>query len=119
MKKTISLFILALVSFVLLTAPASAGVRERMKERDPVVDALRARGVVGENNQGFLEFRGPQEQADVVAAENADRAIVYEAIGQKEGVSSAVVGQHRAAQIRENAPGGTMLQAPDGSWYKK
>lgn len=111
----------AIAAALLLAAvPAAAqGMKERMAARLPVIDDLRARGIVGENNQGYLEFLGSKEREDLVAAENADRRQVYAAIAKKTGASPEVVGQRRAMQIAENAKRGVHLQRPDGSWYTK
>ncbi|WP_285907845.1 YdbL family protein [Pseudodesulfovibrio pelocollis] len=104
----------------LLAAPALAqGIKERMLERLPAVTALLAEGAVGENNQGFLEFRGPEKQADVVRGENADRAEVYDAIARKTSTTADLVGQRRADHIARQAPAGTWLQDPSGTWYRK
>ncbi len=104
----------------LLAATAMAGgIKERMKARVPAVTALKAKGIVGENNKGFLEFKAAPQQADLVKAENTDRAKVYQAIAAKTGATPNVVGQRRAAQIASQAPAGTWLQAPGGKWYRK
>ena len=112
---------MALAAALLIAAvPAAAqGMKERMAARLPVIDDLRTRGIVGENNQGYLEFLGAKEREDLVAAENADRRQVYAAIAKKTGARPEVVGQRRALQIAENARPGVHLQRPDGSWYTK
>ncbi len=94
-------------------------LKDRLIARRPLVAALLADGTVGENNQGFLDFRGPKKQADVVDAENKDRAAVYQFISKKAGTTPDLVGQRRAAHIAESAPAGTWLQKPDGTWYQK
>ena len=77
-------------------------------------------GLVGENNQGFLEFRGGKKpQADVIQAENKDRAAVYKAIAERQKTTPEFVGQARAAQIAEKEPSGFWVQEPDGKWKKK
>ena len=113
--------LLVVAALVLLGAlPASAqGLKERMAARLPVIDDLKARGIVGENNQGYLEFVGPPEKAEVVAAENADRQAVYAAIARQTGASPEAVGRQRAAQIAQKSMPGVRLQKPDGTWYTK
>lgn len=101
------------------TAMGQQGIKERMKARLPVINDLKARGIVGENNRGFLEFRGLKEKADVVNAENADRAMVYEAIAKQQGTTADLVGKRRAIQIRELALSGEWLQDASGKWFKK
>jgi uncharacterized protein YdbL (DUF1318 family) len=95
-------------------------IKTRMQQRLPTIVDLKARGVVGENNQGFLEMRnGQSEKKDVVAAENQDRQAVYQQIAKQAGTDVKLVGQRRAAQIAEKASGGEWLQDASGKWYKK
>ncbi|MGD9139130.1 MAG: YdbL family protein, partial [Desulfobacterales bacterium] len=99
---------------------ASDNIKQRMIDRLPIIKALKNKGVVGENNMGFLEFIGDQEEkADVVTAENKDRKAVYEAIAKKQGTTAEVVGKHRAAQISGKALAGEWLQDANGKWYQK
>jgi len=98
----------------------AAEIKARMKARLPVIQDMKARGIIGENNQGLLAFRGgSKEGGDVVAAENADRMAVYTAIAKQQKVSAALVGQRRALQIAQSAPAGVWLQDAKGNWYKK
>ncbi len=55
----------------------------------------------------------------MVRAENADRAEVYAAIARKTNTTPELVGQHRADHIARQAPAGTWLQDPSGTWYRK
>lgn len=115
--------ILASVLFVgiLVGRTADAGdIKSRMIERLPAVKALKARGMVGENNQGYLEFLGDKkEQEDVVAAENADRRAVYNAIATQQGTTIEVVAKRRALQIADKSTGGEWIQDEGGKWIKK
>lgn len=95
-------------------------IRARMLERLPVIVDMKARGVVGENNQGYLELlRGQTENQDLVAAENRDRRAVYEQIARQTSTNIQVVGQRRALQIAERASPGEWLQDAQGNWYQK
>lgn len=101
-------------------AQSLSEIKARMEDRLPVIADLKARGVVGETNKGFLAFVGDQrEKADVVKAENEDRAAVYEAIAQQQGVSADLVGRRRALQLRQRARPGEWLQDENGNWYQK
>lgn len=101
-------------------AQSLSEIKARMEDRLPVIADLKARGVVGETNKGFLAFVGDQrEKADVVKAENEDRAAVYEAIAQQQGVSADLVGRRRALQLRQQARPGEWLQDENGNWYQK
>lgn len=98
-----------------------AAVQERMKGRIAQVDAMKVAGVVGENNKGFLEQRAAlnAEQTTVLNAENADRRALYTILAGRLGLSVAVVGEQRAANVRERSAAGVWLQGPDGAWFRK
>lgn len=113
--------LLALVCVLFCVQAALAdGIKERMLSRLPVINELKSQGLVGENNQGFLEFRtGQKPNADVIDAENRDRQEVYKAIAARQNTTPAFVGQTRAAQIAERESPGTWIQGADGAWKKK
>ncbi len=69
---TIPFVLLFLISFSLsVSVVQSTSLKERMAARIPAINTLKDQGVVGENNKGFLEFRGnKQPQKDIVDAEN-------------------------------------------------
>lgn len=99
----------------------AADIKTRMKERLPTIVQMKAAGIIGENNQGFLAFvpGAAVNNENVVAAENEDRQMVYEAIARQQGVSVSLVGERRASQIAENASPGDWLQNESGKWYSK
>lgn len=110
----------------LLTMAATAGtawaqdIKTRMRERLPVILDLKVRGVVGENNQGYLEMlRGQTEKRAVVSAENDDRRAIYAQIARATGAPVDVVGRRRAMQIAEKADAGEWLQDASGRWHRK
>lgn len=104
-------------------ADAFAGaerIKQRMIDRLPIIKALKKDGIVGENNKGYLAFIGDsRSKEDVVAAENADRKTVYQAIAEQQGTTIEKVGARRALQIAETAQPGEWLQRPTGEWYQK
>jgi hypothetical protein len=113
-----------LILFAVSAAPSFGAdlgaIKERMKERLPTVKMLKVKGVVGENNEGYLEFLGSERQnASVVAAENEDRRKVYQAIADQQNVGLGVVERHRAAQIRDEADSGIWLEDAKGNWYQQ
>ncbi len=113
-----------LLSVILITgASAFAGsekIKARMKERLPVIKVLKAEGVIGENNIGYLEFIGNNKtKEDVINAENSDRAKVYSAIAKQQGTTVDLVGKRRAAQIAKQAKPGQWIQDQRGKWYQK
>ncbi len=98
----------------------AASLKERMKARLPQIIQLKAEGIIGENNRGFLELRRQNSDATtLISAENQDRQTVYNAIAQQQHTSPDIVGQRRAAQIAVRAVAGTWLQNGNGEWYKK
>ena len=115
-----SLFLILAIVVLGCSLTRAEGVKERMLTRLPQIDSMKSKGIIGENNRGFLEFLGSDHSnAQIVEEENADRRKVYQAIAAQQGTTPELVGSRRAMQIEENAPSGTWLQAPDGNWAKK
>jgi len=115
-------FILLIITTFFLSASIiqAASIKERMAARIPTINTLKNQGAIGENNKGFLQFRGKgQPQKNIIDAENKDRLQVYKAIGKKQGASSTLVGQRRAKTIAQKSKPGQWIQKKDGSWYKK
>ena len=96
-------------------------VRQRMEQRLSSLDALKDKGLVGENNRGYLEARGALSPADssAVAAENADRGVVYGAIARQTGSTSEQVGRARAQKLVEVGKAGVWVQRATGEWARK
>jgi uncharacterized protein YdbL (DUF1318 family) len=113
--------LLTITLWVFLAGMAWAqNLKQRMQTRLPTIVDLKTRGVVGENNQGYLAFvQGKKEKQDVVTAENKDRETVYKAIAKKQGTSVKLVGQRRAKQLAGRAKPGEWIQNPDGKWHQK
>lgn len=126
MKLRFPLIALLVVASV-LSIPVSVraqdlgAIRARMEQRLSDVNAIKNKGVAGENNRGYLEARGAPAPADqqVMQAENADRRQVYAAIAAETGSSADEVGRQRAVQLAGLARPGQWVQGADGSWRKK
>jgi hypothetical protein len=110
-------FIFSLVAFA--GSSYAGDIMAKMQARLPVIKELKAKGVVGENNKGYLGFVGAPAKENVVQDENNDRKEAYAAIATKQGVTADVVGKRRAEQIADKAVSGEWLQNPSGTWYKK
>jgi uncharacterized protein YdbL (DUF1318 family) len=110
-----------LVGFFVLGVSAFADdIKTRMKNRLPVIKELKAQGIVGEDNKGYLKFvDGKKAKEDVVADENKDRKTVYTAIAKQKGTTAELVGKRRALQIAKKASPGEWLQDVSGNWYQK
>ena len=106
--------------FLFSASTFGADIKSRMKDRLPKIIELKAAGIIGEDNQGYLAFVGDrrQEQA-LIDAENSDRQRVYTAIAEQQGTTAERVGQRRALQIAEKAQPGEWLQEASGKWYQK
>lgn len=122
MKRT-PVFILFFSLLILILSAAGAfgqDIKERMKDRLPQIVELKKKGIIGEDNLGFLQFVGTvKEKEDIVKDENNDRLQVYETIAKQQGTSAEAVGKRRAIQIAEKADAGEWLQDEKGSWYQK
>jgi uncharacterized protein len=115
-------FAALILSLIMLTAGTTwaQDIKTRMRDRLPTLVGLKTRGVIGENNQGYLDMlKGQTEKKEVVAAENQDRRTIYAEIARKTSTTIEVVGQRRAIQIAEKASPGEWLQDAAGKWYKK
>ena len=116
----ISLFCLCLFVFTASVFAGGAEIKARMKERLPVIKELKAKGIIGEDNKGYLQFIGGNKtKEDVVNAENFDRKKIYTAIAKQQGASFENVGKRRAMTIAEKAKPGEWLQKDNGEWYQK
>jgi len=120
--RTFSLVVISILVVLCTTVTSSSAedTKSRMKERLPIIIELKEKGIVGEDNRGYLQFVGTKrEKEDVVTAENNDRKSVYSAIAKKQGATVDFVGKRRAKQIAERAKKGEFLQDESGKWYKK
>lgn len=121
-RNSINIFSCFIIAIMLLGAIncSAASIKDRMVARLPEINNLKSKGLIGENNKGFLEFRTSQKvQQDVVQGENQDRKAVYGAIAKKQGADPVLVGQRRAKQIADKGSQGQWFQRSDGKWYKK
>ena len=118
LTKMLTLLVIGL--FVISVTAYADDIKARIKKRLPAIKELKAKGIVGENNKGFLEFVGGKKaKADVVAAENKDRKTVYAAIAKQQGTTADLVGKRRAMQISQKARKGEWVQDKSGQWQQK
>jgi len=85
------------------------------------IDALRARGAVGESNRGFLEERGTvtAQERGAISEENADRTAVYEAVAELAKVHVDEVGRLRAKKVAIMSKRRAWVQDAGGEWRQK
>lgn len=117
------LFVLAALMFggAIARAEDLGAVKARMEQRVATIDAMKERGVVGENNRGFLEARGSLggDEQKTVSDENADRRTVYVALAQQTNSDPETVGRRRAQQIALMSRRGVWIQQRNGEWIQK
>lgn len=121
MKKSllsITLFITAAIS---LFGQTASELKDRMNERLPEIIEMKTAQLIGENNEAYLTILKTvsENQAMIVQQENADRRTVYTMLSKQTGAPIDLVQKKRAAQLRELATAGTMIQNPDGAWIVK
>ena len=103
--------------------PAVKAAIDARKARFSELKALKAQGLVGENNRGYVEVLGGGAEAKaLVNAENANRKMVYQAIVEQNelgaGALSTVEGVFAGVQ-RGKAVAGEKIQDPSGNWITK
>ena len=122
MKKITALFILFYLCLPALQANNAETIKQNMIKRLPRIQELKKDGLIGENQQGYLEAvqsNLPAADKELIEAENADRKAVYEAIARQQGTTAELVGKLRAKKIFEQAKSGEFLKQEDGTWKKK
>ncbi len=94
---------------------------ERIRQRLPDIDTLKAAGVIGETSDGMVAARAilNEDQEAIIESENRDRRELYAIVARRSGVSVEEVGKQRALTIARQAKAGVWLQDARGSWYRK
>jgi uncharacterized protein YdbL (DUF1318 family) len=95
-------------------------LQKRFRARYGQVQQLKKDGVIGETDEGFVDFVKERDSkaADLVDQENADRRELYKLIAKNEGTDEATVAKHNAQRNFEKAKAGEYLRV-DGKWKKK
>lgn len=93
------------------------------KARFGELKALKAQGLVGENNRGYAEALGRgAEVKQLVNDENTDRREVYQAIVEQNDLGAAALATVEgvfAGVQRDKAVAGEKIQDPAGNWLVK
>ena len=96
------------------------------RARNPQIDQWKARGCMGETNQGLLEARPGQgcggDVAALIGAENADRNFIYDTLMQQNNIPAGDAPRVRAAFAKANrdrARPGEWVQESGGQWIKR
>ena len=102
--------------------PEVQSALDNRRDRYEKLSELKVKGIVGENNQGYVTVLVKDERAEaIVDAENNDRKIIYTTIAQQNGLTDALGTIERvfAQEQRERAKPGEKIQDEDGRWVVK
>lgn len=105
-------------------ADAYSDAKARCEQRNPKLLELRKAGTVGETASGYVEAvpgqKADKTAAELLAAENADRAIIYKTIAAKTGKPADEVARDNGNRIYNKVVEvGEMYKFEDGKWKKK
>lgn len=107
-------------------APEVVKATESRRQRRPALREWKNRGCVGETNQGTVVARPGEgcgeEAAALMRAENADRAIIYEAFMKENNIPAADRPRVQSAFSKarqERSRGNDWVQLADGQWIRK
>jgi uncharacterized protein YdbL (DUF1318 family) len=103
--------------------PAVQAALDGRKARFAELKALKAQGLVGESNHGYVKaLDGDKAAKTLVAAENEDRKTVYLAIVEQNDLGQgalATVESVFAGVQRDKASSGEKVQDVSGEWVTK
>ena len=105
---------------VLTAAPWPASAQTASEKAS--VDAAKARGLIGEQGDGYLGFVTPSSDpglAAAVAAINAGRMQVYRETAMRTGVTVEAAGQATAQQLFARLPAGQFFKPLNSNWTRK
>lgn len=121
MKNRLLTIAILLASATVLFGQSAAELKERMNARLPAIIEMKTAQLVGENNEAYLTVLQTvsESQSVILQQENSDRRAVYTMLSKQTGASLDLVQKKRAAQLRELAKAGTMIQTPEGEWIVK
>jgi uncharacterized protein YdbL (DUF1318 family) len=99
-------------------AESKAELQKRFKARYPEIQRLKQEGVIGETDEGYLDFVKERTGGDVVDQENADRKALYALIAKETSESPENVARHNAQRNFDKAKPGEWIKV-EGKWKKK
>lgn len=111
----------ALKPVTIETLPAREVMMGRFDARRPLLKEIKAKGIVGEDAKGLIQFVGAKqaESETLVATENSDRKLIYERIAKKQNTSVEKVATMKAEKNAKEALPGEYIQDASGKWTKK
>jgi uncharacterized protein YdbL (DUF1318 family) len=120
-RRILKLYVLIIITLMISFQFAFAsGIKQRMKQRLPAIAALKTKGIIGENNRGYLGFvTKARTKENVIAAENKDRKKVYTYFAKEQGTTLDFVEKIQAKRKADRTSSGEFFQKPNGTWVKK
>jgi uncharacterized protein YdbL (DUF1318 family) len=123
MTMTFDKHLLAPVAAVVGTLTLAGAAHADAAAAKAVVDAAKAQGIVGEQNDGLLGFVKPSSDAALnaaVAEINAGRRQLYAQAAAKNGVSAAAAGASAFnTVVQTRLKPGEYYQNASGAWVRK
>jgi uncharacterized protein YdbL (DUF1318 family) len=104
-----------------MTPEVSAALEARRARFDNLAD-LKAKGMIGEDNRGYVKALVSAPEVEAVAeAENKDRAIVYTTIATQNNLAGEITTIEKVfAEVqRDKAKSGEKIQDTNGLWVTK
>ncbi len=102
--------------------PAVQNALDARKKRFDRLADLKVKGMIGENNNGYVSALEKNNAAEQLAdEENQNRRVIYKAIAQQNGLGKSVdIIEKVFAQVRrDKAQSGEMIQLETGDWVQK
>ena len=120
-RRIFKLYVLIIITLMVSFQFAFAGgIKERMKLRLPAIAELKTKGIIGENNRGYLGFvTGSRAKEALIAEENKDRKKIYTYFAKKQNTTLDIVEKIQAKRKAGKVHPGKFFQKPDGTWVKK
>ena len=137
MRRSFFMSVVIVLSAIAMVSPSVFAGPYDLKEMTPTVEqalknrqarylqlqSLKQKGVVGEDNKGFVADleRDPQSAA-MASLENRDRRIIYQALVDQNrlGPAGMTEVQRVFAEVqRDKASSGEYIQTPTGEWLRK
>ena len=120
-RNIFKIYVLLIVCLIASSQTAfTAGIKERMKQRLPAIVDLKVKGIVGENNRGYLGYvTSVRAHEDIIAAQNRDRKAIYDLLAKRQNTALDVVENVQAKRKADKVKPGQFFQNPDGAWLKK
>ena len=106
----------------MLVAAGAAPAVAQSPAAKAAVDAAKARGLAGEQADGYIGFVMPPTDpalAAAVAEINAGRAQAYREAAARTGATPEAAGQATAQQLFARLPAGQYFKPLDGNWVRK